>query len=1477
MSRVAPVAYKHSPTKHCGDFSQIHDLVNEEPGDHHEIPEVESPMRAGTTIREELRFEQSSNNRLVQITPTSHLTRRKDKKVFDPETWDPMAAERYDKNDFRGFTSFETCSLSPTKNVHFVDGNFAPQSPADEAKAHENAVSNYWRRVETLVTRGVSHAAGAGKRRPITPLPDEWLGGIAARVAPSHALLEHRMKVVAAREEVAKMMNPVRRTNSEEPVATLPSTVHEVAKSDDPETRRLVASLSGQASWALAAVQKAERAAEETLDEIRRGFALGVARSMVDYELRDPKLAKALEIDVRRLQASPMWWTSVEYQTYEWKVLRKTGVQRRRVHVAFHCAATKLRAVETIMLDLQRVWIENRQPKASGSQVSSESGSIAQSTAERRSTENDGHQESAQKANTDAVADTHHSSGSLSVNETTQLAFASMTLTDVKSTSFRRRLPLTLEVFCTYVERHASNVRETLRNDWLAAAANLLGSFFAKPAKLTNFDPKVSISGSQDLLVASSITKDVIKAANRRRSDHESGVLSNAIVSEESEAGDQAADLSSEGNDVDEFDAWFVQLYGATASGGAVAPVGQISKRGKSKGQQPPPTKIADSEVRWKTRERNESISTCASMLMSRHLRSLCEESLERFVEYLECFDSPMAQSTGEAAFELTLRLNDDKISASKNSSCSMGVVSIEPSLEQLQRTCCECIDTIVLGVKAFPRADSLIRTEGETVTAEKQREPSQKDSFLVLGLDEDDTEAEDPHVHEVKVDEEADVNNGSKALQQQSKSDATSHRSDNEAAIGPRHCLGPATIFLDDNRVLEAKARVKAALKRRFALPQRLVVQFDEFLPLLNNQLADSIQRVVAAGRRFTIIGTTSEDRSIAEATQCALAKYGVECRDLRNLKTRIRDATPDLVNFAMFQVDTTKVKEQLANRVDILHQTVTEAVAADNRDHMHEVCAKYQEVADALVDEPTTSAELKSLSDFSEASVKTLERLSKEYMEEILERTRFLLKQDHRISKDDLASICATYAWPKNIETFLQRSDELQDTRKKHLRMVVEGQREQLARDVSGLEKKVEKLAETSSLAPSEVQMVTRRVQAIREGLEAAQREAEVVASQEELLELQSTDHETRLQVIAKELAPLEKLWTIAREWVEHSHAWHELPLLEVDADDAARRASEYSTTLDRIAKQLEKKGESRAPSRRACKLLLQEVAGFEQDEVPLLRLVCEPGMQQRHWDEIQRVTRLSFDVTPNTNFMSLMDVGLNHYVHLIEEICIAAGKEAALDKSLVQMSNNWNTIQFVTKEWRSGRILTGIDEIQQELDDQLVKTQAMRGSRYVKPYISRVETWEKILTSLQEIIDNWLLVQAAWLYEPPSSFLRPFLITRSMLAHRYLEPIFGSDDITRQLPQESRLFDAVNQTWAESMETTYHEPNVLSVAQRDGLLESLRDANEKLERINKGCVRRLLSTVTPSACRLSDYLETKYVHGPNPGHSLLRILSA
>ncbi|CAE8623425.1 unnamed protein product [Polarella glacialis] len=260
--------------------------------------------------------------------------------------------------------------------------------------------------------------------------------------------------------------------------------------------------------------------------------------------------------------------------------------------------------------------------------------------------------------------------------------------------------------------------------------------------------------------------------------------------------------------------------------------------------------------------------------------------------------------------------------------------------------------------------------------------------------------------------------------------------------------------------------------------------------------------------------------------------------------------------------------------------------------------------------------------------------------------------------------------------------------------------------------------------------------------------------------------------------------------------------------------------------------------------AKDLRDEIASFRAN-MPVIRALCQEAFQNMHFVALFDELDTDMDMEDGLTLQQLLEIGILDHIETLERISAEAQKQHGLKTALAQMKREWRATEFGLTPHKSGtHMIKGIDEIQAQLDDHIVKTQGIRGSPFVKPIEKEVKDWEAKLIYIQDLTEQWLLVQRSWLY---------------------LEPIFGSDDIQRQMPNEAKRFQQVNGLWRTTMEAVFENPNVLEVSEIENLLASFTDANKKLDAIQKG---------------LNDYLETKRLAFPRffflSNDELLMILS-
>lgn len=564
------------------------------------------------------------------------------------------------------------------------------------------------------------------------------------------------------------------------------------------------------------------------------------------------------------------------------------------------------------------------------------------------------------------------------------------------------------------------------------------------------------------------------------------------------------------------------------------------------------------------------------------------------------------------------------------------------------------------------------------------------------------------------------------------------SHFVANLQATSRHKKMNESAVTLNDAVVHDVLARIQGCVSDFYAEPAALLKNFVAINDVLTGaatiQVARTIKECIGPNAGTTVEG---------------LEKLAVVCKELESVIDVIKSIVPDVCYFTMFEVRSAELKELLIRHVRSLLNQIMDAVVEENKHHMTAIHTTYQEIANTLVAEVTDCAELKSLQDYTTKAATTLADLYDQYIQSVNERIKFLSNHKFRLARDDVQALYTTFNWPWNIQAFLRRSFENQSNRKRELEDLLEEDQRKLENDINDIVKRVESIAENGN--PMDFRKNVDRIAAIKRDIDQKQERADEIEVKETLLEVPHSDHGTRLEEVRQNIDPLDRLWVTIKTFVEKTHAWQETPLAEVDPEDAERTAEEIRRTLIKLGREFEKVGEKRASARRIAESLQNEVKDFATETVPLMLLICNPGMRERHWQDIEALTGLIIPKGEVLTLNLMLEIGLQHQTKEIEDICVSANKEYSLQIAMDKMEKEWEKMIFDTKEYRTSgtRILCGIDEIQQLLDDHIVKTQAMKGSRYIKPFLEQITKWEETLLTMQDILDNWLKVQSTWLY--------------------------------------------------------------------------------------------------------------------------------
>ena len=623
------------------------------------------------------------------------------------------------------------------------------------------------------------------------------------------------------------------------------------------------------------------------------------------------------------------------------------------------------------------------------------------------------------------------------------------------------------------------------------------------------------------------------------------------------------------------------------------------------------------------------------------------------------------------------------------------------------------------------------------------------------------------------------------------------------------RFCI--PSVKPDEAWVEVARHSIRDVIQQNVGAPFALVEQYAEFEFLLNGDADRTVETLLSKPRQLS--DYEAEINRLRKAAAQALEKVGFP-------------GQYQACHLTLVEVHCAEINESIQKKATALADKILEQMATDNRKNNDLICQQFLNIRKQLREVPTDTEQVVDFMAAAETYRRDDVPKLKADCRRSWERYDFLLKNHHILPDDDRALIHQTYTWVDRImPEFDKTEDKLRDDRDKFeedLRQRLEAFQAELA----GIHEEVTAMRVEGGLDAKICKQQVDKCEDIRQRFDAGMDKGLLFNEEEEALGWVKTVFVSIVEG-GQDLQPISKLWTMSQDFLTNLQQWTGGPFMKLHAETIKGEVDQTFRDMKALARMFG--GEEGYPELKAvAEGVTEKLNGFNE-QVPLIEYLAHPGLRDRHWDKMGEIVGYSIKPDEFTTLRTVTEQRLEQFLPQFEEISFAASKEYNLEKSLDTMLSEWQDIETPFAHYRDTEwsIMGNTEEIQMQLDDHIVKTQTMKSNTFIGPFEERTKEWEKTVLKIQDVLDMWLKVQVTWMY---------------------LEPIFGSEDIMKQMPKEGAMFQTVDKNWKKIITAGVADPMILAVINIDQIIEMLMEASDLLDVVSKG---------------LSDYLETKRIY--------------
>jgi dynein heavy chain len=275
----------------------------------------------------------------------------------------------------------------------------------------------------------------------------------------------------------------------------------------------------------------------------------------------------------------------------------------------------------------------------------------------------------------------------------------------------------------------------------------------------------------------------------------------------------------------------------------------------------------------------------------------------------------------------------------------------------------------------------------------------------------------------------------------------------------------------------------------------------------------------------------------------------------------------------------------------------------------------------------------------------VKTVEL--PDLLSELEEASRRLAYLVHfsALDEENIKLNTITFTWPNRVIPILEKNDEIILKARRNNESNLKERRIKFMQDLEDFQRQVDELKEVGDV--DEMPFYVKKVQALQKQLQMANDTIAVFNKEEQLFGWQATNYPLRKKITA-ELEPYQALYSTAVQFQKSYKRWLDGNLLELDAEHIEQEVENLKRDMFRVLGSLV---QAAAP-RNIAKQVMEKIEEFVTN-IPLIRVVCNPGLRDRHWVEMSNVS--GFDIKPDgtTSLRKMLKLNLEQHLQPFQTI--------------------------------------------------------------------------------------------------------------------------------------------------------------------------------------------------------------------------------